>query len=581
MNHLMIFAIGPVQEFIATARRSRDLWYGSWMLSELSKAAAKAIGELSPPGELIFPYPTDASSLQPASPFSAPNKIVTAIHGDPQKIAEQVRIKVDARLSDLWENAIRHVRGNIEESVAGKQIDDLVEFSWVSVPFDNSTGESYASAREKVEALLAARKTSRNFTQPIFISNDPKPKSSLDGARESVIPKSAYPERSDSDETKKRKIESLYTRYHARRGEQLSGVDLLKRLGNPDKAPKFKSTSDMAAIPFIQMLNRDSGKGNALLGQIKAMLPSESDKLDGSEEGLIFESRLKDSFPSQELPDEVRGEFNELMKGLPQPNPYYALLAADGDYMGRVIDGLQSKVSHQDISKSLAEFAMEALSIVKANLGMPIYSGGDDVLAYLPLHTALKCAQELEDAFRKKMQNYGERITPTLSIGLAVVHHLEPLSDALELARKAEKDAKSIPGKNGLAIILSKRGGADRSIVDKFDVLYERMDSLMGFFRDESISGGTAYELQDLHQTLSKTNIPAEGIANEAIRIIKRKRESGGEKEVSSNVKGKFEKWIKGTSAGIGIIKIQPVNLDELAREMIVAKALAGNQEAQ
>lgn len=45
MKYLMIFSIGPVQEFIATARRSRDLWYGSWMLSELSKAAAKTISE--------------------------------------------------------------------------------------------------------------------------------------------------------------------------------------------------------------------------------------------------------------------------------------------------------------------------------------------------------------------------------------------------------------------------------------------------------------------------------------------------------------------------------------------------------
>jgi hypothetical protein len=37
---LLLITIGPVQEFIAAARRSRDLWFGSWLLSELSKAAA-------------------------------------------------------------------------------------------------------------------------------------------------------------------------------------------------------------------------------------------------------------------------------------------------------------------------------------------------------------------------------------------------------------------------------------------------------------------------------------------------------------------------------------------------------------
>lgn len=43
MSHLIIVHIGPVQDFIATARRSRDLWFGSWLLSELSKAAARSI----------------------------------------------------------------------------------------------------------------------------------------------------------------------------------------------------------------------------------------------------------------------------------------------------------------------------------------------------------------------------------------------------------------------------------------------------------------------------------------------------------------------------------------------------------
>lgn len=43
MNYLISIAIGPVQEFIASARRSRDLWFGSWLLSELSKVDATVI----------------------------------------------------------------------------------------------------------------------------------------------------------------------------------------------------------------------------------------------------------------------------------------------------------------------------------------------------------------------------------------------------------------------------------------------------------------------------------------------------------------------------------------------------------
>ncbi|MCI5150049.1 MAG: hypothetical protein D3916_11790, partial [Candidatus Electrothrix sp. MAN1_4] len=37
---LISLSIGPVQDFISAALRTRDLWFGSHMLSEVSKAAA-------------------------------------------------------------------------------------------------------------------------------------------------------------------------------------------------------------------------------------------------------------------------------------------------------------------------------------------------------------------------------------------------------------------------------------------------------------------------------------------------------------------------------------------------------------
>ena len=43
MSHLLAISVGPVQEFIAAARRTRDLWFGSYLLSEISRAVAKAV----------------------------------------------------------------------------------------------------------------------------------------------------------------------------------------------------------------------------------------------------------------------------------------------------------------------------------------------------------------------------------------------------------------------------------------------------------------------------------------------------------------------------------------------------------
>ncbi len=51
-------------------------------------------------------------------------------------------------------------------------------------------------------------------------------------------------------------------------------------------------------------------------------------------------------------------------------------------------------------------------------------------------------------------------MAPTLSAGLAVVHHLTPFDAALEVARRAEKDAKKT--RDALTILVDKRGGAEQ-----------------------------------------------------------------------------------------------------------------------
>lgn len=572
MKYLMIFSIGPVQEFIATARRSRDLWYGSWMLSELSKAAAGNIKELNPAGELIFPNPVNSDELKPNSKFTAPNKIVAVLDSAPKPSADAVHLAVKNRMNELW--GATRINGNYDAENAKLQIDDLVEFIWVSIAYDDSNEENYTRAREQAEALLAARKATRDFKQPEWASNFPK--SSLDGARESVIPETEYPRRKDPQEDKK--IEALYKNFHARRGEQLSGVDLLKRMGSPKEARKFKSTSDMAAIPFIQWLeNAEAGKGSTLIDELRAEI-AKSDSRDEVKnvddgEGLVFESRYEDSFPCQRLTNSQREEFRKTLErfaGNKKPNPYYALLAADGDFMGKMIDEHHKKEEHKRISRTMAEFAIKAPEIVEKHGGIPIYSGGDDVLTYLPLNSALICAQELETAFRAIVgESAAKETKPTLSIGIVIVHHLEPLSDALDLARKAEKEAKKVTGKNGLAVILSKRGGADRIVCAKFADLYKRLTKLQGFFATKAISGGAAYELQELHNSLSKTDIPAAGKALEAARIIERKRESGGDKQATTEVKDALKGWV------------ETIELDDLAREMIVANNLAVTEESK
>lgn len=559
MRHYFLCTIGPVQDFIATARRSRDLWYGSWMLSELSKAAARAIAE-DPQNTLVFPAPPSKDNLAPGSRFVVPNKVSAVIEGEPKQLAGKIESAIETRLFDMFEQSVQKIKDKIDYALAKRQVEDMLEFYWVSVRLENEN--DYASAREKAEMLLTARKTTRNFAP--FAGKD-VPKSALDGGRESVIPERMYPAPGASQKEKEETIRRLFSFYRARQGERLSGVDLMKRLGGEDQARHFRSTPDMAALPFFDRIEDEQGpqKRQELLHQLKRLVPNHDEF--GVTEGLIFENRLPDDPNAEQIREQIAG----LLKNFKHaPSPYYAILLADGDNMGAIIDSQKTIDAHRSLSQTLSRFAAAAEAIIEKHKGCSVYTGGDDVLAYLPMHTVLNCADELQREFANLLKGYegykdGKPVSPTLSVGIAINHHIESLSEALELARSAEREAKKVHGKNGLAILVSKRSGADRTIQGQFPALLPRLNALLNHAYRRQISAGTAYELHELHRTLSGLGL-GDGMNKEALRIIERKREGGSNQKVSPEVIKQYEEWLQ-----------SGISLEQLATEMIIAQMFA------
>ena len=62
-DNLAIFTLGPIQDFIDSARRSRDLRYGSWLLSDLARSAARTVADKHGLDALIFPKPLSREEL--------------------------------------------------------------------------------------------------------------------------------------------------------------------------------------------------------------------------------------------------------------------------------------------------------------------------------------------------------------------------------------------------------------------------------------------------------------------------------------------------------------------------------------
>jgi CRISPR-associated protein Cmr2 len=599
MAQLLIITLGPIQDFIAAARRSRDLWFGSWLLSELSKATARAMAENCGIDALVFPGIRDPEELEPGKNNSVANKIVIRVPEgkDPATVAALGERGMRDRLHALRNEAFGRIRGpHFIRPRAEDQVEDLIEYAWVSAPERGVDG--YSKAREEAESLLAARKNTRLWNQVSW--GDQVPKSSIDGERESVLHEDLF------DSVGKEgglTPEQVRQDYGVGKAERLCGVGLLKRHGtrtNLKYAHRFLSTGHLAAWPLFSR-TRDLADPELAAAWKKYVKALESggihlrdqeivqgdgwshDALFGRYDGsLLFEGRLAELFKEAENPDPrhlqaAKAALAEVLKkiGVPTPIPYYAILLADGDRMGKAIERQRTFEKHRELSRQLDQFAQRVRSIVEGNHGGElIYSGGDDVLAFVPLHRVVACAQELSNTFHDHLAGFpvnDDGATPTLSAGIGISHFMDPMSGALRLARKAESLAKV--ERNSLAVIVDKRSGPPVEVVGKWGLFDVRLNAYVEMHRKDWVPDGAAYELRELARLLEGAQGDAKNdleelVRKEAERILRRKQpQHGAEREIEEKV----------LTSLLEDVKELPVS--EVADRLIVARLLAQAEE--
>ena len=163
-----------------------------------------------------------------------------------------------------------------------------------------------------------------------------------------------------------------------------------------------------------------------------------------------------------------------------RPATYYAIMVFDGDDMGRQVsaclDSENPEEAHRAFSHTLTKFSHHVEPIVRSHMGRVVYNGGDDVLALLPLSTALKAGQQLARQFEADVGG-------TASAGIAIVHHTYPLGAALEKARTAESIAKhQVAGKAAVCVTVVKRSGEASQMRSKWDDMRTVLPELITLF---------------------------------------------------------------------------------------------------
>ncbi len=462
MPQLLALSIGPVQSLIAAARRTRDLWFGSYLLSEISKAAALAVQQAG--GKLIFPAPD--ADLKPDSDLNVANVILAELPDGPpaidaRKVAANAKDAARLRWQNFADVAFAKHQDAIDKTRWDEQIaSDVIEFfsAWVPLAAD------YTASRDRVMRLIGGRKQCANFDSARGAAGVPK--SSLDGMRESVLNVNA----SGSD---RRKL-------HLGDGEQLDALGVIKRVGAGNQP--FPSVARIAADPWIrgaQSTPKKFEELTAACGQVSGISQPDTGRYPQFK-AFPFEATIL--FPSRhaELIEELGDKKDDRMPAVKdalrslgsEPEPYLAILVADGDGVGKCISSVTEAETHRKFTKTLAAFSAGAKKTISEFQGAAIYCGGDDVLALLPVDKCLACAAKLRTDFASAFPASafpasGANCRLTLSVGIAIGHFMEPLEDLLEYGRSAERHAKVCTpadrgqkDRNALAVHLHKRGGA-------------------------------------------------------------------------------------------------------------------------
>lgn len=565
MHYLLGISIGPVQDFIAAARRTRDLWFGSWILSEISKAAASSLAN----DGCVLIFPDKGSDLKERSALNVANRIVGEMTAEGKIVVKALNNAEEAarkRLKSLADSVYAKQemkQKKVDRAEWDEQIESLLEIYCVATPVK----DGFAKAMKRMDGLLAARKATRDF-KPESSKEQGKIKSSLDGRRIAVT---------NCFTPEQRKI------FRIAENEALSAVDLVKRLGGDPE--QYTPLSRLAADPWIQANPEIVTKLQEPFEQFvkaKGATRVKGNKKDGGKS-------IYDAFPydgqllytdrhARAAKDVEEGRFNidaELEKvakdvGKGPPQPYLAVLLADGDRMGEYLSKQKIVDDMRNAGEILSGFAASAHTTIREHRGHCIYAGGDDVLAMLPLPGALGCAQELYDNFGK-LWGADNKKTPTLSVGLTIVHFMTPMGQILQLAREAEKLAKGEPQeRDGLGIILATRGGAPLSYRSFWkNKPVSELAYWQKSFADRRVPTKLAYELDRLQRRLGwqddaqHSTFESMLLKGEIKRILEKKEsDRGGEASTSSADLAKMQTAI--TDRGFG----------QVIRELLIASHL-------
>ena len=555
------FTLGPVQGFVAQARRTRDFWAGSFLLSWLAGVAIKAVEKQN--GTILFPE-ADESFLkfisgigQGARPLqgSIPNrfKAKVPLNFDAKLVVDSVKLAWKALAETIYQaDNLSAYELPKTRAIWDRQVNNFWDMSWALV--DDKTISNVLDRRKNWRTLFTPDEAGVKCT----LMRDWQELSGIEEVR-----KADAKERNDFWANIARGKETDF-----KSNEYLCSMAFIKRrfvhhfasfkadlptgisVHGWEVPKSVPSVSYLAAVPwFSKVLNKvnkgmckpdalskfvDAASNLVSLNEYSSKIRSLQEQINEphvskrviSVDGNVFhESTLENIniFPDVSSSSKVKSALKNLAKEakVGPVSPFYAVLMMDGDSLGKHMGDQTKQVV---ITKALDAFTKQVPDLVSQNNGYLIYAGGDDVLALVTLDDALKCALAIREVYVSAFKEQTDQVKiedkefiPTISAAISYVHIRTPLSNVLHDSHELLDDvAKSYAGRDAIAVRVLKPGGVALTWAKKWELAINKrrddmhINDLVNDFisedkDDEQFSNKFFYRIRERFSMLDET----------------------------------------------------------------------------
>jgi CRISPR-associated protein Cmr2 len=492
------FTIGPVQGFVSQARRTRDFWAGSFLLSWLSGVAMAEVKRQS--GEINFPVPpsgyldwiTGDGKGQAPRQGAIPNRFKAYQFKVPENFDSKLVIQC---VREAWFLLAEHVwqrdelgrcaglRLHTTRSIWERQNRDFWDISWVLSDDDGDASlmdqrknwrAHYGQPEPGVKCMMMDGWQELSGAERPGQAGEAFWRDVRQGKETDIGPK----EQLCALAYVKRRFARHFESFSATLGSGLKVQGWALETGMP-------SVSYMAAVHWLEQVVQQATPDQArqLLDAARGVsrsqdewdtrIPclqaaagrwaSDNDKrrllsLDAS----VFFEHVQNNPQANDLDKQAILELQREVQRLRQshvtvdahPSPFYAILLMDGDSLG---SHMGNKDNQRPISDALNAFTAAVPAVVERHNGLLIYAGGDDVLAVLPVEDALGCAAAVRELYLKSFK--ASKLPTTISAAIEFAHVKMPLGKVLGDAHKLLDDvAKDGAGRDAVAVRVWKTG---------------------------------------------------------------------------------------------------------------------------